>query len=92
MREVPPVSDPATQPTTARPTEFTFLTRILPGQTANIVELTLATVVGPISVYADPKTAIDMGKQLLNAGKSAATGLVLPPSTNGHGVLLDKDE
>ena len=54
--------------------------------------ISVDTVIGTFSVFADPKTALAIGKNIASAGKSAATGLMLPPSTNGHGVLLDKDD
>lgn len=69
-----------------------MLTRSLPTPAGNIVEITLATVVRPIMLYCSGGEAISFGKQLQQEGRQAATGLVLPPSTNGKGVLLQKDD
>ena len=79
-------------PQQVQATPFTVRTAVLPTATTNIVIISVDTVIGTFSVFADPKTALAIGKNIASAGKSAATGLMLPPSTNGHGVLLDKDE
>ena len=80
------------QPQQVTATPFTVRTAVLPAAGGNIVMISVDTVIGTFSVFADPKTALAIGKNIASAGKSAATGLMLPPSTNGHGVLLDKDE
>ena len=86
------MSDAQPQQQQVAPTPFTFRTAVLPATTGNVVLISVDTILGTFNLFADPKTAIDIGKQLLNAGKSAATGLVLPPSVNGNGVLLDKND